>query len=142
VCCAGIGNRKVVCYDEPQSPIAAENPLSRQVIVCAWREGLADRGRLAQLAERLVRNEEAGGSSPPPSTNLFKTLPCFPEFDELPSCLFCASWQLETEADSLRPHQAETPVLPPNCSALLCSRNAMAAIATTTTVIANGRTGA
>jgi hypothetical protein len=68
MCCAGIGNRKVVCYDEPQSPIAAENPLSRQVSVCAWREGLADRGRLAQLAERLVRNEEAGGSSPPPST--------------------------------------------------------------------------
>jgi hypothetical protein len=68
MCSAGIGNRKVVCYDEPQSPRAAENPLSRQVIVCTWREGLADRGRLAQLAERLVRNEEAGGSSPPPST--------------------------------------------------------------------------
>jgi hypothetical protein len=27
------------------------------------------RGRLAQLEERLVRNEEAAGSSPAPSTN-------------------------------------------------------------------------
>ena len=29
-------------------------------------------GRLAQLGERLVRNEEAGGSNPLPSTNFFE----------------------------------------------------------------------
>ena len=29
------------------------------------------RGRVAQLAERLVRNEEAGGSNPPTSTIIF-----------------------------------------------------------------------
>ena len=30
---------------------------------------LCDRGRLAQLGERIVRNDEAGGSNPLPSTN-------------------------------------------------------------------------
>ena len=28
-------------------------------------------GRLAQLGERIVRNDEAGGSNPLPSTNFF-----------------------------------------------------------------------
>jgi hypothetical protein len=31
---------------------------------------LRDSGRLAQLGERIVRNDEAGGSNPLPSTNL------------------------------------------------------------------------
>ena len=32
------------------------------------------RGRLAQLGERIVRNDEAGGSIPPPSTKSFNRL--------------------------------------------------------------------
>jgi hypothetical protein len=35
------------------------------------------------LEERLVRNEEAAGSSPAPSTNLFRNLHCFPKCREL-----------------------------------------------------------
>jgi hypothetical protein len=31
-------------------------------------------GRLAQLGERIVRNDEAGGSIPPPSTKVFRDL--------------------------------------------------------------------
>ena len=31
-------------------------------------------GRLAQLGERIVRNDEAGGSNPLPSTNFFRVL--------------------------------------------------------------------
>ena len=45
----------------------------------------ADEGAIAQLGERVVRNDEVGGSIPPGSTNLqdnFKTspntTPCFP----------------------------------------------------------------
>jgi hypothetical protein len=35
------------------------------------------RGRVAQLGERLVRNEEVAGSIPVSSTNLFGNLACF-----------------------------------------------------------------
>jgi hypothetical protein len=35
---------------------------------------LSGRGRLAQLGERIVRNDEAGGSNPPPSTNFLDRL--------------------------------------------------------------------
>src|SRR5579872_1162513 len=42
---------------------------------CVWRgNARPDCGRLAQLEERLVRNEEAGGSSPLPSTNLLSPM--------------------------------------------------------------------
>ena len=34
-------------------------------------------GRLAQLGERIVRNDEAGGSIPPPSTKVFNNLDRF-----------------------------------------------------------------
>jgi hypothetical protein len=35
------------------------------------------RGRLAQLGERIVRNDEAGGSIPPPSTNFLRHTLCW-----------------------------------------------------------------
>jgi hypothetical protein len=57
--CAGIGNRKVVCYDEPQSPIAAENPLSRHVIVCAWRGGSAHPWAASSVG-RAPRSQRGG----------------------------------------------------------------------------------
>ena len=41
-------------------------------------------GRLAQLGERIVRNDEAGGSNPLPSTNTFSNLDRLPELEELP----------------------------------------------------------
>jgi hypothetical protein len=45
----------------------------------------ADRvGRVAQLGERLVRNEEAGGSNPLSSTKLFNNLDSLSELHELP----------------------------------------------------------
>jgi hypothetical protein len=44
---------------------------------------LSDRGRLAQLGERIVRNDEAGGSNPLPSTNSFNNLLRFSELHEL-----------------------------------------------------------
>jgi hypothetical protein len=59
MCRAGIGNRKVVCYDEPQSLRAAENPLSCQVIVCAWREGLADPWAASSVG-RAPRSQRGG----------------------------------------------------------------------------------
>ena len=40
-------------------------------------QNVSRRGRLAQLGERRVRNAEAGGSIPPPSTNLVKLILCF-----------------------------------------------------------------
>jgi hypothetical protein len=57
-------------------------------------------GRVAQLGERLVRNEEAGGSNPLSSTKLFNNLDSFSEFDELPNF---GLWQLKTETDLLSP---------------------------------------
>jgi hypothetical protein len=41
-------------------------------------------GRVAQLGERIVRNDEAAGSIPATSTNIFNNLDCLSEFDELP----------------------------------------------------------
>ena len=41
-------------------------------------------GRLAQLGERIVRNDEAGGSNPLPSTKQISNLDCLSELDELP----------------------------------------------------------
>ena len=41
---------------------------------------LSERGRLAQLGERIVRNDEVGGSNPPPST---KTLNVYVVSDRL-----------------------------------------------------------
>src|SRR5258708_6965869 len=44
---------------------------------------LTFRGRLAQLGERIVRNDEAGGSIPPPSTKSFYNLDCFSKLQQL-----------------------------------------------------------
>jgi hypothetical protein len=43
--------------------------LEPSVIICQRFRAQGNRGRLAQLGERRVRNAEAGGSIPPPSTN-------------------------------------------------------------------------
>ena len=48
---------------------------------------LTDRGRLAQLGERIVRNDEAGGSNPLPSTILLNNLDGFSRLHELPKLL-------------------------------------------------------
>jgi hypothetical protein len=72
---------------------------------------LAARGRVAQLGERLVRNEEAGGSNPLSSTKLFNNLASLPELHELPKLPNFGPWQLKTKPDSLRPHQTEITVL-------------------------------
>lgn len=57
---AGLASRSYLCYDQ-----------------------IIRGGRLAQLEERLVRNEEAVGSSPMPSTNKTKHLACFSELQKL-----------------------------------------------------------
>jgi hypothetical protein len=47
------------------------------------------RGRLAQLGERIVRNDEAGGSIPPPSTNIsfiYIALRNCTKLDQCPEC--------------------------------------------------------
>jgi hypothetical protein len=59
-------------------------PLRNNSTLCSIKLACKFPGRLAQLEERLVRNEEAVGSSPMPSTNLFSNLHCFPKFHELP----------------------------------------------------------
>jgi hypothetical protein len=66
---------------------------------------LAARGRVAQLGERLVRNEEAGGSNPLSSTKLFNNLDSLSELQELPKLPnFRNSGQLKAKTDLLRPH--------------------------------------
>jgi hypothetical protein len=65
------------------------------------------RGRVAQLGERLVRNEEAEGSNPFSSTKLINNLDCLSELHELPNF---GPWQLKTDNDLLRPHQTEIAV--------------------------------
>jgi hypothetical protein len=66
-------------------------------------------GRVAQLGERLVRNEEAGGSNPLSSTNNFSKLNNLPnpaKFDQLGelgiSRIF-AFWKRKSHACSLCP---------------------------------------
>src|SRR5215472_16287843 len=69
------------------------------------------RGRVAQLGERLVRNEEAGGSNPLSSTKLFNNLDSLSELQELPKLPNFGPWQLKTKSDLFRPHQTEVAVL-------------------------------
>ena len=66
-------------------------------------------GRVAQLGERLVRNEEVGGSNPLSSTNIFSklnNLPNLAKFDQLGelgiSRIF-AFWKRKSHACSLCP---------------------------------------
>ena len=42
------------------------------------------RGRVAQLGERVVRNDEVAGSIPVTSTNLFNNLGCVRDYSQLP----------------------------------------------------------
>ena len=49
------------------------------------RLSLGRTGRVAQLGERLVRNEEAGGSNPLSSTRFFNNLDGLSELQELPN---------------------------------------------------------
>ena len=60
-------------------PRLASHQASAKILIAA-------RGRVAQLGERLVRNEEAGGSNPLSSTNIFSKLNNLPnpaKFDQL-----------------------------------------------------------
>ena len=66
------------------SNISRSHSTSHFSVGCIWiprrallkSHGLS--GRLAQLGERIVRNDEAGGSNPPPSTKIFAPLPRIP----------------------------------------------------------------
>ena len=71
----------------------------------------AFRGRVAQLGERLVRNEEVAGSIPVSSTNLFSNLARFRKLQELPKLpISGASWQLKTKPNSFCPLQSVRPI--------------------------------
>jgi hypothetical protein len=58
---------------------------------------LPARGRVAQLGERLVRNEEVAGSIPVSSTNLFSNLARFRKLQEVPKVPI---WHLHSESSS------------------------------------------
>jgi hypothetical protein len=60
---------------------------------------VAARGRVAQLGERLVRNEEVAGSIPVSSTKLFNNLDSLLKHDEWGAWGNCMGRKLEPHSD-------------------------------------------
>src|SRR5262245_24715947 len=79
-------------------------------LLCAFR------GRVAQLGERLVRNEEVAGSIPVSSTNVFSNLANSAKFQKsFWSPQISGFGQLETSSELVRPPQTKRSVLNKFC---------------------------
>ena len=67
-------------------------------------------GRVAQLGERVVRNDEVAGSIPVTSTNLSNYLRRIGDYPQLPK-LPNRGWKFEPETNSFRPIQTILPII-------------------------------